>query len=232
MSEEESSPEAEPNAEAANGVEPVIVARQLEVATEHGPLFRGVDLDIDPGLHALRIPAGARQSALLLALAGRLRPKTGTVSVFGETNPRAIRKQCAVAAIEGVDELDDPVTVRTVLAEQRRWLAPWYSSVPSDAGRAEFDLVYGEGHAPEPSARSRELTDMDLFLLRVTLALFGGKPVLVVGDLEQVRDEEERSRALDRLAAVSRLRTVLVGVTNPLGPTAPDHTLHQCGFDL
>nr|WP_051357234.1 hypothetical protein [Segniliparus rugosus] len=202
------------------------------MATEHGPLFRGVDLDIGPGLHALRIPAGPRQSALLLALAGRLRPKAGTVTVLGETDPRAVRKQCAVAAIEGVDELDDPVTVRTVLAEQRRWFAPWYASVPSDAGRAEFDLVYGENQAPEPSARIRELTDMDLFLLRVTLALLGGRPVLVVGDLEQVRDEERRARALDRLAAVSRLRTVLVGVTNPLGPTAPDHTLHQCGLDL
>ena len=63
--------------------------------------------------------------------------------------------------------------------------------------------------------------------MATTPALAGGSPLLVVGDLEQVRDNERRSIAVDRLGALSEARTVIVGVTNPLGDAAPTHVLHD-----
>jgi hypothetical protein len=71
------------------------------------------------------------------------------------------------------------------------------------------------------------LSDLELFLLRITLALLSGRPILVVGDLEQVRDVSRRAVAVERLGAISTRFTVVVGVTNPLGAEAPEHDLHD-----
>ncbi|OBH33896.1 hypothetical protein A5690_14235 [Mycobacterium intracellulare] len=206
---------------------PVIIARGLGVDGEHGPLFSGVDLALTSGFHAIQMPGGPGQTTLLLTLAGRFRPSHGTLTVLGETTPRAIRRQCSIAAFEGIDELEDSVTVGTVLAEQRRWLAPWYSSVPLQSGPAELAEVFGEMAPPSGDTYIVELSDLELFLLRITLALLSNRPILVVGDLEQVRDNSRRTIAVDRLGVIAEQRTVVVGVTNPLGTEAPDHELHD-----
>jgi ABC-type cobalamin/Fe3+-siderophores transport system ATPase subunit len=207
--------------------QPLIIASGLGVDGEHEPLFSGVDLEVTRGLHAIQMPGGWGQTALLLTLAGRLKPTHGTVTVCGDTQPRAIRKHCSIAAFADIDELPDSVTVQTVLAEQRRWLAKWYSRVSDDAGAAELALVFGEVPTPSPKAYISELSDLELFLLRVTLSLFSNRPILVVGDLEQVRDNIRRATAIERLAAIATQRTVVVGVTNPLGVDAPAHDLHD-----
>ena len=72
-----------------------------------------------------------------------------------------------------------------------------------------------------------ELSDLELFLLRITLAVLSNRPILVVGDLEQVRDVARRAIAVERLGAIAAQRTVIVGVTNPLGADAPAHDLHD-----
>ncbi|BCO61883.1 MULTISPECIES: hypothetical protein [Mycobacterium avium complex (MAC)] len=210
-----------------NAAAPVIIARGLGVDGEHGPLFSGVDLTLTSGFHAIQMPGGPGQTTLLLTLAGRFRPSHGTLTVLGETTPRAIRRQCSIAAFEGIDELEDSVTVETVLAEQRRWLAPWYSSVPLQSGPAELAEVFGEMAPPSADTYIVELSDLELFLLRITLALLSNRPILVVGDLEQVRDNSRRTIAADRLGVIAEQRTVVVGVTNPLGTEAPDHELHD-----
>lgn len=206
---------------------PVIIARGLGVDGEHGPLFSDIDLALTPGFHAIQMPGGPGQTTLLLTLAGRFKPSRGTLNVLGETTARAIRRHCSIAAFEDIDDLEESVTVETVLAEQSRWLAPWYSSVPVQSGPAELAEVFGE--IPPPSHRTYivELSDLELFLLRITLALLSNRPILVVGDLEQVRDNSRRAIAADRLGVIAKRRTVVVGVTNPLGTDAPDHELHD-----
>ena len=87
--------------------------------------------------------------------------------------------------------------------------------------------MFGVVAAPEPTKYIVELSDLQLFLLRITLALLSDRPILVVGDLEQVRDNAQRALAVDRLGEIATTRTVVVGVTNPLGSEAPDHNLHD-----
>jgi hypothetical protein len=195
---------------------PLIVATGLGVDGEHGPLFSDVDLSLAAGFHPIQMPGGPEQTTLLLTLAGRFKPSRGTLSVLGDTRPRAIRKHCAIAAFDDIDELDESVSVQTVLVEQRRWLAPWYSHVPIEAGQDEMDLVFGDIDPPAAKTYIVELSDLELFLLRITLALLSGRPILVVGDLEQVRDIARRAVAVERLRAISERFTVVVGVTNPI----------------
>jgi ABC-type cobalamin/Fe3+-siderophores transport system ATPase subunit len=205
----------------------VITATGLGVDGEHHPLFSGINLTLTAGFHAIQLPGGPGQTTLLLTLAGRFRATHGTVTVLGDTQPRAIRRHCAIAAFADIDELEESVTVETVLAEQRRWLAPWYSLVPLQAGQAELTEVFGETPPPSPATYVVELSDLELFLLRITLAMLSKRPILVVGDLEQVRDNARRAIAVDRLGAIAAQRTVIVGTTNPLGTDAPDHELHD-----
>jgi hypothetical protein len=195
---------------------PQIIATGLGVDGEHGPLFSGVDLSLAAGFHAIQMPGGPEQITLLLTLAGRFKPSHGTLTVLGETRPQAIRRHCAIAAFDDIDDLDESVSVQTVLAEQRRWLAPWYSTVPIEAGQDEMDLVFGEIDPPAPKTYIIELSDLELFLLRITLALLSQRPILIVGDLEQVRDIARRAVAVERLRAISERFTVVVGVTDPI----------------
>jgi hypothetical protein len=225
---EHDEPEAPPSDEGGDShPAPLITAAGLGVDGEHGPLFSDVDLAITPGLHAVRMPGGPEQTALLLTLAGRFKAKRGTLTVLGDTVPRAIRKHCAIAAFPDIDDLDESVTVQTVLAEQRRWLAPWYSFVPIEAGQDEMDLVFGDIDRPAPKTFIVELSDLELFLLRITLALLSSRPILVIGDLEQVRDTSRRAVAAQRLGVIAERFTVIVGVTNRLGDDAPAHELHD-----
>ncbi|MGH3726168.1 MAG: hypothetical protein ACRDUS_18825 [Mycobacterium sp.] len=199
----------------------------MGVDGEHGPLFAGIDLELTSGFHAIQMPGGPGQHCLLLTLAGRLKASHGTVTVMGDTDPRAIRKHCAIAAFADIDELEETVTVKTVLAEQRNWLAPWFSRVPKDIGRGKLSEVFGDLAPPSDETFIVELSDLELFLLRVTLALLSDRPILIVGDLEQVRDNARRTIAVERLGVIAEQRTVVVGVTNPLGADAPVHDLHD-----
>lgn len=205
----------------------LITAAGLGVDGEHGPLFSDIDLKLSAGFHAIQMPGGPGQHCLLLALAGRLKATHGTVTVMGDSQPRAIRGHCAIAAFADIDELEETVTVQTVLSEQRNWLAPWFSRVPTGTGRDKLDEVFGELTPPSGETFIVELSDLDLFLLRITLALLSDRPILVVGDLEQVRDNARRARAVERLGVIAQSRTVVVGVTNPLGAEAPIHDLHD-----
>ncbi len=103
-------PDADPEPDAPAET-PVITATDLGVDGEHGPLFSGIELTLTSGLHAIQLPGGPGQDALLLTLAGRLKPSHGTVTVLGETEPRAIRRHTAIAAFDGIDDLEESVTV-------------------------------------------------------------------------------------------------------------------------
>ena len=173
----------------------VITATALGVDGEHEPLFSGIDLALPQGFHAIQMPGGPGQTALLLTLAGRFKPSHGTLTVLGDTTPRAIRRHCAIAAFPDIDELEESVTVQTVLAEQRRWLAPWYAQIPHEAGKSTLAEVFGETPPPPTDTYIVELSDLELFLLRISLATMSNRPILVVGDLEQVRDNARRAIA-------------------------------------
>lgn len=219
--------EALPASDEGQIQEPVVTATGLTVHGEHGPLFSDIDLTLTHGLHAIHMPGGPASDVLLLTVAGRFSPSGGTISVLGDSDVRAIRRHSAIAAFSDIDDLDGSVTVQTVLCEQSRWLAPWYARVPSDAGRSTLEAVFGDCPPPPGAAPIRQLSDLELFLLRTTLALLSDRPILVVGDLEQVRDEHRRALAVERLGALTDDRTVIVGVSNPLGASAPEHELHD-----
>lgn len=200
--------------------QPAVVARGLSLTGPWGPVFGPVDLDIDAGGVTVLIgPAGQGRTALLMTLAGRMKPSAGTVSVFGRTHARDIFKISALAGIEQLDSVFESVTVRDLITEQSRWDAPWYRLVRR-AGDAERDAlcrpVFGELPPPRLTDYVEQLTELDGLLLRIALANTARPPVLVVGSVDQVTSDHYREILIRRLVALGEQQTVITATVNDI----------------
>jgi energy-coupling factor transporter ATP-binding protein EcfA2 len=219
--------------EDASTTEPAISARAITMRGPWGPVYGPDDLDIDAGgVTVLVCPPGSGRTALLMTLAGRMRPASGALQVFGRTNARDIFAGAAIAGIDELDTVDESVTVRDLITEQLRWDANWYRFI----GRAdEADLarvcepVFGELPLPPLAEYVEELTELDGLLLRIALANTAQPPLLVVGGIEQVTRDESRDLLVARLVELGRNQTVVTasvnGVTGaPVHQIAVDNT--------
>jgi energy-coupling factor transporter ATP-binding protein EcfA2 len=210
--------------EAAGPVAPAVVARGIAMTGRWGTVFGPLDLDIPAGgVTVLVGPEGLGCTALLLTLAGRMRPLGGVVRVLGHTGASQIFRLATPAALGDLDTVDDSVTVSDVVTEQMRWNAPWYRAVHR-AGGCEVDAmcrsVFGPLPSPPGSAFVGELSDLDQVLLRIALANTRWRPLLVVGGLHQVSSRRCRDILLCRLADLGRSQTVITA--------APDEVSHEC----
>lgn len=99
-----------------------VQAQDLGLRTGQGTVYAGVDLDAAPGsLTVVRADSGGGRTSLLLTLAGRMRPTSGTLAVDGHELPRNARKVRGIAALalcEGVNDLDERLRVAEHLRER------------------------------------------------------------------------------------------------------------------
>jgi ABC-type hemin transport system ATPase subunit len=85
----------------------------------HGPLLPATSLTVAEGrLVVVHGEPGAGLTAFGLALAGRLKPTGGTVTVDGTRDDATLRDLVAVVDAPGVSEPDGALTLRVVVAEE------------------------------------------------------------------------------------------------------------------
>jgi predicted ABC-type transport system involved in lysophospholipase L1 biosynthesis ATPase subunit len=200
-----------------------VIARGIAMTGPWGPAFGPLDLDIDAGgVTALMGPAGSGRTALLMTLAGRMKPSSGTVTVFGHTRARDIFAESALAGIEELDSVSESVTVRDLITEQSRWDAPWYRLIRR-AGEAELEAmcrpVFGDLPLPRLTEYVEELGELDGLLLRIALANTARPPLLVVGSVDQVTSDRNREVLIRRLVDLGEQQTVITATVNdiPIG---------------
>ncbi|MEZ0366333.1 ATP-binding cassette domain-containing protein [Mycobacterium sp. pUA109] len=201
---------------------PAVTARELCVTGPWGPVIGPVDLDIESGgVTALVGPAGSARTALLMTLAGRMKPSSGSVRVFGHHRARDIFKVSALAGIEELDSVFESVTVRDLITEQLRWDAPWYRLIRR-AGDTERDQVcepvFGELSPPGLTEYVEELSELDGLLLRIALANTARPPLLVVGGIDQVASDTNREALVRRLVELGKQQTVITATVNDIPP--------------
>ncbi|WP_246389046.1 hypothetical protein [Corynebacterium incognita] len=155
----------------------------------------------------------------------------GRLEVAGETKPARIRRTVAVAGIDAIDALDRDVRVRTVLTEHRGWSRPWLSwtsRVDEDYYEALCADVFGHRPLPPLDAYVAQLSSLDRILLRIALALrpaTGSEiKLLIMDDLDQVRESADRAALLDTLVRLAERFPVVINSVNPLpAESAPPH---------
>lgn len=199
---------------------PAIAATAITMSGPWGPVYGPLDLEVGRGgVTVLQGEAGSARTALLLTLAGRMKPKTGALDVLGRTRTSDIFRECALAAVEDVDGVSESVTVTDLITEQMRWDAAWYRFVRRATGADLVRIcgaVFGPVPLPEPDAYVDQLSELEAVLLRVALANTATPPVLVVGSLDQVDDDGDRAELVRRLVALGERQTVLTASANPV----------------
>jgi len=202
---------------------PAIRADGICMSGPWGPVYGPVDLIVPAGgLSVLVCPASAGRNALLMTLAGRMKPKSGSLAVFGASRARDIFKISALAGIDEIDTVSESVTVRDLITEQLRWDAPWYRFV-RQAGEAELVRVcapiFGDLPLPPLMEYFELLSELDRLLLRIALANTRRPPLLVVGNMDFVTSDFYRDVLAERLIDLGRTQTVITatvnGVRNP-----------------
>lgn len=207
---------------------PAVHARDLALRSRRGPVYGPVDLDLPAGtLTVVQGPEGAGRSSLLLTLAGRMRPDTGSeLTVLGAPLPgrrRWVQQQAAVAGFAGIDDLDDSVTVGDSARERLGWLSPWYRRVPRVDQERLATLagpVFGERPLPQVSTVVWDLDEVDVMLLRIALATAQRPRLLVVDDVDQVHDSRRRQTVWSRLEALAATGTTVVASVASLDEVA------------
>lgn len=152
---------------------------------------------------------GSGRTSLLLSAAGRMRINHGTVKVCGidaRTHAAQVRRLTGIAGFDAIDLLESGATVAESIRERLTWISPWYRRVPrlaqEDVTRTLRPVF---GHLPQPGANTliRDITEAQELLVRISLALLEGPRVIVVDDLDDVKDPSERAAVADRITALT-----------------------------
>lgn len=199
---------------------PAIVAKAITMRGPWGPVYGPLDLQIPRGgLTVLQASPGSGRTALLMTLAGRMKPMSGTLDVLGETDVRTIFARSALAGVQQLDAVFESVTVGDLVTEKMRWDAPWYRLVRR-ADAADLTRVcgpvFGALPLPELSAYVDELGELQALLLRIALANTDPPPLLVVGSLDQVAQDAPRAELVRRLVELGHRQTVVTACANPV----------------
>ncbi|MBO0892012.1 MAG: ATP-binding cassette domain-containing protein, partial [Acidothermales bacterium] len=104
-----------------------LAADRLALLHEGAWAFRGVDLEAARGqLVAVAGPPASGHTTLLLVLAGRMRPSSGSITLAGRpASSGALRRHVGVGAVKSVSDLQDALRVGELLGERAAFEGRW-----------------------------------------------------------------------------------------------------------
>lgn len=197
----------------------LVSARKIRLSGQWGQVFGPLDLDIDRGgVTLISAPPGSARTALMMALCGRMKLHRGQLTVLGHTNDQqAVFGKSAIACFEELDEPKPSITVRDLITEQIRWESNFFKWVPL-AKTAELKEMCGylfEGlPLPPIDAFITDLTELEQSLIRIGVANTRRPPLLVVGRIDQIADNDQQDELLDRLITLGESQSVLAAHVN------------------
>lgn len=186
----------------------VLSARDLVVNKGDTP----VSLEVEDGLTIVQLRREAGGSTLAMALAGRYRYHSGDIDGPGF-------KRTALAGVVLIDSLERQVSVRETIREQVAWTQPFFGFTRKDILNHKVVTPWLEPLGLEDLDPSTAVGDLDVltrFKLRVLLALVSrpDAELLIVDDIDQLKDMALRDAMMDVLADVAKHVPVLVTTVN------------------
>lgn len=198
--------------------QPVIELRAAHLKASRGMVYGPLTVTSTSDITFITGARGSGRTALLLSIAGRMRPSGGSLETLGETNLRAIRHRTGIAGFNDIDALEPAVTLGATLRERLAWALPWYRRTPRMTPELSRELLadaFGDYEQPSLETLVRDLSPSEEMLVRIALALIEGPDLLVIDDFDVLTDPAERSLVAERLSELARrdeqrrVRTVL-----------------------
>ena len=199
--------------------EALLVAEDIGVRASWGHIYGPTSLRVAEGGVTVLVGSGGRgRTALLLTLAGRMKPTSGSLTAFGRRNDaRHLFARAAIADIDEVDGIEQAIRVRDVVTEQIRWHAKWYKWV-RQARQEDLERicapVFGDLSLPSMDAFVEELPELTASLFRIAVANVARPPLLVVGGVERLARIESTRILTERLVDLGRNQTVVTADVN------------------
>lgn len=204
--------------------DPVMIdATRIGVKSSGLRIYGPVDLRVfEGGVTVLSGPGGRGRTALLLTLAGRMKPTTGHLTAFGVTDAaQHLFDKAAIAYIDEVDGIEQTIRVRDVVTEQIRWAAPWYKWV-RQSGPADLERicrpVFGDIPTPPMDAYVEELPELTAALFRIAVANIRRPRLLVVGGVDRLTRVDNTRILMQRLVALGASQTIVTADINEVSP--------------
>lgn len=191
-----------------------MVADALLATGPRGRIFGPVTVSLAAGeLLAVTGPGGSGRTALVLALAGRLRVASGKLIVGGhvaDTEAGAIRSLVAVARAGDAVDLDEFWTVGDAIADR----AVLIGRRPDGAVQAAVrERLTGAGVDVPAATALYALTPLARTLLDLALAAAEDRPVVVLDDADRGLGPEDERRVWAALRALAGEGRAVVAVT-------------------
>ena len=192
------------------------VARNLCLQGPKGPVFGPLDLDIPRGaLVAVTGRAGAGKSALLLALTGRMRGTTGSLTVDGHncaTHSRRVRKASSVARLDRLIEAEPSLSLEDAITE--RTLADAASARARKANYLHTAQLLGLT-APLATLYAA-LSPADQVRACVALATIRPAPLVVLDDIDRETTALEQEQLWAGLSLLADEGVTVIATTSEL----------------
>lgn len=207
---------------------PAVETAGLTLRTRRGTVYGNVTFSVPAGALAMLVgPTGSGKTALLLTLAGRMKPSAGTMRAFGKDGLRgagAVRRHTALGLVAGVNDLADTLSVRDHVREAL--VLSGQAATPARVASA----LRAVGLATNVSAKAGSLTAIERELLGVALALVSHPRVVIVDDADHDLTPNEQERLMGVLRSVAESgATVIAACVDPRLAASADVTLT---FDL
>jgi ABC-2 type transport system ATP-binding protein len=189
----------------------LVVAHGLSLVGPRGPVYRDVDLSLTPGgLAVVSGESGRGRTCLLLTLAGRMRPCSGTLTVAGRTRLSGIQRVAALGVTEGVNDLDDALSVAEHVAERLQLRAgPLNRRRTREAGTVAAVLA-PVGLDLDPDTRAGDLRPSERRLLGAALALTDDPRLLVLDDVDRGLTADGQHVLWERLRGLTETTGVTI----------------------
>jgi len=184
-----------------------------------GRVFGPLDVDIDRGgLNLIAAPPGAARTAFMMTLCGRMKLKSGSLTVLGHTNDhRAVFSESNIACFDELDAPHPSVTVQDLVTEQIRWESGFFKWVPlakTEDVRKMCGYLFEGLSLPPIDAFVADLPELHQLLLRIGVANTRRPPLLVVGRLDAISDEAQQEELVDRLVMLGEEQSIIAADVN------------------
>lgn len=185
-----------------------LAAADATVRGSRGAVFGPLSAASTAPLTLVHGSRGSGRTSFLLASSGRMRLSGGDIFVQGlsaRSKARRLRAITGIAGFEAIDALEPAASLGEAIRERITWTSAWYKRVPKPSEayvRAVLTPAFGPLEQPASSTLVRDLSERDDLLVRIAMALTGRPQVLLIDDLDGVKDPIERSQVASRIQAL------------------------------